>query len=105
MDCSWSTFLSLMGFPSLFATFIGVLAIRLRTTIKSTNAIKLGMQALLRDRLYKIYDKCTAKGYATLYERENFENLYLQYHSLGSNGVMDDIRTKFLALEVEDDVL
>ena len=26
------------------------------------------------------------------------ENMYLQYHALGGNGVMDDIRQKFFAL-------
>ena len=30
-----------------------------------------------------------------------FENMYQQYHSLGKNGVMDDIHEKFKALPLE----
>lgn len=64
-------------------------------------ATKLGIQALLRDRLYWTYNHYNAKGYAPIYARENFENMYNQYHSLGANGVMDDIKEKFENLPTE----
>lgn len=102
---SLTTALSLFGFPTLFVGAVGYLMAKSRANALATKAIQLGVQALLRDRLYKIYGECDAKGYATLAERENFENLYLQYHSLGQNGVMDDTRQKFLALEMEEDIL
>ena len=35
-----------------------------------------------------------------IYARENFENCWKQYHSLGVNGVMDDLHSKFLKLPV-----
>ena len=41
------------------------------------------------------------QGYATSDDRQNFENMYVQYHSLGENGVMDDVRQKFFALPME----
>jgi len=31
----------------------------------------------------------------------NLENVYIQYHNLGANGVMDDLRNKFLALPAD----
>lgn len=102
---SLTTGLSLIGFPSLFVAALSVMATKLKHNNDMTKATQLGVQALLRDRLYKIYSRCKDRGYATLSERENFENLYTQYHSLGANGVMDDIRSKLLALEVEDDLL
>lgn len=61
-----------------------------------------GIQALLRDKLYHEYNKWTEKGYVPLYARENFENMYNWYHALGKNGVMDDLKDKFLQLPTEE---
>ena len=47
------------------------------------------------------YNKWTERGYAPIYARQNFENCWEQYHSLGANGVMDDIHRKFLKLPTE----
>ena len=58
-------------------------------------------EALLRDRLYWTYNHYNSKGYAPIYARENFTNMYNQYHSLGANGVMDDIKEKFESLPTE----
>ena len=69
---------------------------------KKTGSVQLGLQALLRDRLYSTYMKYTEKGYAPLYARENFENMYNQYHILGGNGIVDDIHKKFMALPLEN---
>ncbi len=44
------------------------------------------------------YNQWSDKGYAPIYARENFENCWQQYHSLGANGVMDDIHEKFIEL-------
>jgi hypothetical protein len=63
-------------------------------------ATEKGLQALLRDRLIYQYDKYKDKGYAPIYAKENFENLYQQYHRLGANGVMDDIYNDFRKLPV-----
>ena len=41
------------------------------------------------------------KGYAPIYARDNFENCWKQYHSLGVNGVMDDLHMKFLELPTD----
>ena len=64
-------------------------------------AIKLGLQALLRAQLIDDYNKWSERGYAPIYARQNFENCWTQYHSLGANGVMDDIHAKFLELPTE----
>lgn len=63
---------------------------------------KESLQSILRDRLYELYNFCNHKGFATLDERENFENMYQKYHSLGMNGVMDDIHHKFFKLPTEE---
>lgn len=65
---------------------------------KQIKGIRLGTQALLRAQLISDWNYYSKKGYAPIYARENFDNVYTQYHNLGANGVMDDIRSKFLAL-------
>lgn len=72
------------------------------TSFVQTRAIKKGVQALLRDRLVQGYKYYSHQGYADINDRNNLENVYVQYHALGANGVMDDLRTKFLALPLED---
>ena len=74
---------------------------RIKQNENKTESVQLGVQALLRDRLYSTYLKYAEKGYAPIYARENFENMYKQYHVLGANGVMDDIYRKFMSLPLE----
>ena len=64
-------------------------------------AVKRGLQALLRAQLIADFNKWSEKGYAPIYARENFENCWQQYHSLGKNGVMDDLHSRFLELPTE----
>lgn len=71
------------------------------TTWVQVRAVKRGVQALLRDRLMAGYKFYRAQGYADEDDRSNLENVYVQYHSLGANGVMDDLRDKFLQLPVD----
>ena len=40
-------------------------------------------------------------AHQALYARDNFENCWKQYHSLGVNGVMDDLHRKFLELSTD----
>jgi len=61
-------------------------------------AVKKGVQALLRDRLIQGYKYYRQQGWADEDDRANLENVYVQYHALGANGVMDNLRQKFLDL-------
>nr|DAP44084.1 MAG TPA: holin protein [Caudoviricetes sp.] len=65
---------------------------------KRIKVLELASQAILRDRLYSEYNRLIDRGYATYDEKENFENMYKNYHSLGSNGVMDHIRDEVTEL-------
>ena len=68
------------------------------TTWIQTRAVKRGVQALLRDRLLQGYKYYRHQGWADEDDRTNLENVYQQYHSLGANGVMDNLRQRFLDL-------
>lgn len=85
----------------ILITVIKVLYGKIKLTEKKTESVQLGIQALLRDRLYQTYLHYNEKGFAPLYARENFENMYHQYHNLGANGVMDDLYNKFMKLPLE----
>ncbi len=66
-------------------------------------ALQAGVQALLRAQMIQYYNHYHAKGCAPIYARESFENCWVQYEKLGKNGVMQDIRAKFLALPTHDE--
>ena len=93
--------LSLLFGSGLLITILTAVWRKIKQNEKKTESVQLGVQALLRDRLYSTYLKYAEKGYAPIYARENFENMYNQYHTLGANGVMDDVYKKFMALPLE----
>jgi hypothetical protein len=60
-------------------------------------AVCLGLQAILRHELYELYNEwIIGKGYAPISAKEDFLNMYSQYHNLGANGVMDEIKEEFM---------
>ena len=89
--------LTLFGIPGMIASFLAFIRLQHR----QNSAVRAGLRAILRDRLLQTYYACSQRGYAAPDERQNFENMYVQYHSLGGNGVMDDVRCKFFALPME----
>ncbi len=79
----------------------GILWCALKFAFAQIKGVKLGVQALLRAQMIHDYNKWSERGYAPLYARQNFENCWVQYHSLGANGVMDDIHERFFELPLE----
>ena len=70
---------------------------------KRSDAIALGIQALLRDRLLQGYRHYQEKGWADYDDRANLENVWRQYHALGGNGGMNDLRRTFRHLPMAKD--
>lgn len=93
---NWITLLFGSGVLTAFGKYI---IRRLKANDERTEAVCRGVQALLRDRLYQSYNHYTDKGYAPIYAKENFENMYKQYHALGVNGVMNSYRENFMKLQ------
>lgn len=89
--------LCLIGFPSLF-TVCGWIYKKLKDNDAETKAVKKGLQALLRSQMINDFNRWGEKGYAPIYARDNFENCWAQYHSLGANGVMNGIHDRFMLL-------
>lgn len=101
---------SLVGVPSIISGLFALLVAKMlkkrdkkqaeiieqNQVMEAQNkAIMLGVQAFLRDRLLQGYRHYIAKGWADYDDRENMENIYKQYHALGANGIMDDMRAQF----------
>lgn len=98
MSMTGYEWLCVLGIPVIVG---GILASVLKTVFSHIKSVKLGVQALLRAQMIHDFNKWSERGYAPIYARENFENCWAQYHSLGANGVMDDIHKKFLMLPIE----
>lgn len=90
----WIGFLGVPSVVSILAWFYHII----RKQSAQYAALKMGLQAMLRAQMINDYNYWSEKGYAPVYARQNFENLWEQYHALGANGVMNDIHEKFLDL-------
>lgn len=64
-------------------------------------AVKVGLQAVLKNELKVRYLKWTDLGYAPEDAKDDLERMYTAYHNLGANGVMDKHRERFLNLPSE----
>ena len=69
-----------------------------KTEAQRQGAIEKGLQALLRSQMINDYNHYKDKGFAPIYAKDNFENVWKQYHNLGVNGVMDSIHEEFMTL-------
>ena len=93
---------------ALFASIISVCGIwgkkkinKLECKYKEQEAVRLGVQALLKNEIYKQYSEWMEKGYCPIHARENIQNMYERYHNLGENGVMTDLVKKIFELPTE----
>lgn len=93
--------LCVLSVPAAIMAVYKMMIRQIKDVRAQNDAIKLGLQALLRAQLIADYNKWSEKGYAPIYARENFENCWRQYHALGANGVMDDIHERFRDLPTE----
>ena len=67
----------------------------LMSIIRQIKVMKQAMKASLRDRLVQGYKHGIRQGWADMDDRKNMENIYRQYHILGGNGDMRDLRKTF----------
>ena len=79
-----------IGAPFLFAGVIYV--------YKKVNSVRKGILEILRGSLISSYNKYMDLGHAPIYAKENFENVWVQYHNLGGNGIFEKMYEDFLNL-------
>ena len=69
---------SLLFGSGVFMTLGRFLYSKQKQSDERLEALQLGVQALLRNKLLEIYYNCNNKGYADINERTNFENIFVQ---------------------------
>lgn len=81
---------------------IGILVASLwqkfRRSQEEQDAIKLGLQSLLRGEITKAYYMYKDKGWIPLYALQSIEANYKNYEALGANGVIDGLWKEMMAL-------
>lgn len=98
----------LIGIPSIifaiYQSLVAFISSRHKKKVNDSDALKEGVQALLRDRLLQGYLHHKECGYIDIAEKENLNNIYKAYHNLGQNGVMDKIYSEIMELPVCKDI-
>lgn len=71
---------------------------------KQNDALKAGLQALLRDRIIQAYNHYVQdKGWIPIYAKESIDACYKSYEALGENGVINDLMKQLNELPNYDD--
>lgn len=71
-----------------------------RAKKKENNALKAGLQALLRDRIIQAYNHYVQdRGWIPIYAKESIDACYKSYEALGDNGVIDNLMQQINELQ------
>lgn len=66
-----------------------------RAKKRENDALRAGVQALLRDRIIQAYNHYVCeKGWVPIYAKESIDACYKSYEALGDNGVIDSLMEK-----------
>lgn len=95
--------ISILSASGVLSIGTKAILVRLKNQESRQKAVELGVQALLRDHMLNNYNKYIELGFAPLFAKENFENMYQQYHGLGGNGVMTQLHSEFMELPTESE--
>lgn len=68
---------------------------------KQYGGLKNGMIALLRNEIVRIYERYTKLGYCPTYMKENVNEIYINYHKLGGNGMATSMVNELFELPNE----
>lgn len=74
---------------------------RILVKIKRLELVENGMQSLLRDRIIQAYNKNVDRGYCPIYDLDNIEKMYMDYHALGGNGTITELMNKVMSMPTE----
>ena len=67
---------------------------------KENDALKAGVQALLRDRIIQAYNHYVQdRGWIPIYAKESIDACYRGYEALGDNGVIDNLMQQINELQ------
>lgn len=76
---------------------------RLKKSTEEYDAIRQGVQALLRERVVDTYNKYKDKQCFPIYARESMKKVYEAYTGLGGNDVAHDLYEKMRNWDTDED--
>jgi len=91
-------FISTYWLGFLFTGIASVFGFIFRWMFAQFLALKLGVQAILRDRIIDQYNKWMDLKYIPIYALENVTAMYKEYHALGGNGTITKLYEELLEL-------
>ena len=86
---------------SFAVTLLGIGYRQLARKMKEQDAIRNGMQAILRDRIIQAYNHYLEKGFCPIYARQNIQSMYRSYTELEGNGIIPGLIEKLDEMPTE----
>lgn len=90
--------LTLFAAPSLIFTIYELFTKFVFKKSNGSAAVKKGIQIILMRELMQDYRKYMADGSIDIMDKQIYEKMYLAYHNLGKNGVMDNMYQEVINL-------
>lgn len=88
---------AITGVLGVLTAYLGTMY---RIKKKENDALKAGVQALLRDRIIQAYNYYVCeKGWVPIYAKESIDACYKSYEALGNNGVIDNLMQQLNELQ------
>ena len=75
----------------IFSWRLNTMKCRVLKTSAEFEALKLGQQALLRDRIIQAYNKYIEQTWIPIYSMDSINKLFAAYKGLGGNGTIKDL--------------
>ena len=79
----------------------GFITTKLKKDKQKDKAIETGVQALLRNEIIRRYREFETKGEIPILDKENLEEMFVQYKNLGGNGTVKKMIDELLNLDTK----
>ena len=100
MEFMWQQILGWF-IPFILGSIITFLINRVKKDKKKDKAIETGVQALLRNEIIRRYREFESKGEISILDKENLEEMFVQYKNLGGNGTVKKMMDELLSLKTK----
>lgn len=77
---------------------VGAAVKGIKTTHKRNEAVRRGLQSILRGEIIKQHEKYMEKEFCPVYAKDAIRRQYESYHELGGNGVITELYHEIMAL-------
>lgn len=100
MEFMWQQILGWF-IPFALGSIMTFLINRVKKDKKKDKAIETGVQALLRNEIIRRYREFESKGEISILDKENLEEMFIQYKNLGGNGTVKKMMDELLSLKTK----